>query len=133
MKKLLLILTLTLACLAPLTFTGCGTLDPAGVYQGDKVLYDADILISTSYDTVHAFVLWEFNNRATLASMPEIRKTADAMRIQYPIAHKAALNARSAYLSSKSAPNATMLSQALAVLRQTMTTASQYLAEMGVQ
>ena len=132
MKKLLLILTLTLACLAPLTFVGCGTLNPAGVYQGDKVLYDADILISTSYDTVHAFVTWEFNNRSALSSMPEIKNTADALRIQYPIAHKAALNARSAYLSSKSAPNATMLSQALAVLRQCMSTASAYLAQQGV-
>lgn len=132
MKKLLIPIVLAVAlCGGLLTFTGCGTLDPAGVYQGDKVLYDADMLIATSYETVHSFVLWEYNNRTTLASIPDIKKTADALRVQYPIAHKAALASRDAYMTAKTAPNATALSQALAVLRQAMTTASAYLATQG--
>ena len=128
MKRILTLLTLTLLLAAPLIYTGCGTLDPAGVYQGDKVLYEADMTISTSYDVVHSFVLWEYTNRATLKTMPQVKEYADYLRLNYPLWHRAAISARSVYTSSKSTANANALQLTLAVLRNAMTQAQQWMA-----
>lgn len=121
-------LTAALLLAAPITFTGCGTLDPAGSYSGDKVLYDADMTISLAYDTVHNFVTWEYQNRAALSGLPQIKEYANALRSQYPTWHRAALAARQAYIGNPNDPNRTALQQALDVLREAMRQANQWLA-----
>lgn len=58
----------------------CRSLDPSGPYHGDKALYTADRAIAGAYDALHAFVLWEYENREKLESRPQLRQAADAIR-----------------------------------------------------
>lgn len=120
------LLILAMACMAML-ITGCRALAPGGAYNGDQVLYNADLTIATSYDVVHSFVLWEYQNRAALSGAPQIKEYANSLRAQYPTWHKAALAARSAYAISKSSANSTALQQALDVLREAIRQANQWL------
>lgn len=129
MKRILTSLLLAVAlCGGLLTITGCHSLDPAGVYQGDKVLYDADTMIALSYDTVHTFVSWEYTNRATLTKMPQVKEAADNLRLNFPIWFKAAISARTVYTQSKTQANADALSLTLSVLRNAMTQAQTWIA-----
>lgn len=99
------------------SMTGCGTLNSAGPYKGDKVLYDADLVITTSYDVVHQFVTFEEANRAALASNPAIKAAADSLRARMPGAFASALSVRDAYAVSATAANASALQTVLDVIR----------------
>jgi hypothetical protein len=125
MKQKLLVFLLALPMLL---LTGCKSLDPAGPYGGDQVLYSADLTISTSYDVVHTFVSWEYRNRTALASTPQIHEYADLMRSNYPTYHRAAMSARMVYANSKTKPNQTALALTLDVLREAVRQANQWLA-----
>lgn len=116
------------ALLALCWLTGCGTLAPGGYYQGDKVLYDADVLISTSYDVVHTFVSWEYTHRDTLAGTPEIRQTADKLRREFPVWTRSAIACRDAYQAHPASDTKSALASALQVLREAMVQASKYLS-----
>lgn len=111
--------------------TGCGTLNPAGVYNDDKVLYNADMTIATSYEGIHAFVLWEYNNRAALAAKPEIKAAADKMRIGAPLWFASAFALRDAYAATPNTGTQAALGTALSVLRAALTEATRYLATEG--
>ena len=124
MKKLIVLLL----ALPLLMSSGCNSLDKAGVYAGDQVLYNADLTISTSYDVIHTFVQWEKDNRAVLATTPAIKQFADNVRLNYPNYHRAAMAARNAYVQSASVPNQTALQLALDVLREAVRQANQWLA-----
>lgn len=116
----------------PLAQTGCGTLDPAGAYKGDKTLYDADLTITTAYDTVHSVVLWEYQNRAAVATLsPAIRPAVDGIRKQAPQAFAAVLAVRDAYAAASTATNATALGTALTSLQAIVTQAEGYLTTPG--
>lgn len=123
MKRFLIILLAL-----PLLLLGCRSLDPAGPYGGDQVLYSADLTISTSYDVVHTFVLWERQNRDALKTAPQIKEFADNMRLNYPTYHRAAMSARMVYANSKTKVNANALSMTLDVLREAVRQANQWLA-----
>ena len=126
MKKLRFPLLLLLAA----SLAACGTLDPAGAYKGDKTLYSADVTLTTSYDTIHAFVTWEYANRPTLVAItPAIRLSADAIRAQAPMAFARALAVRDAYASSSTAQNASALGTALSVLQSLVSQAQGILAQ----
>jgi hypothetical protein len=90
---------LSWATCASLFFAGCNTtLDPAGVYKGDKVLYEADNTIVTSHDLLQDFVNWEANNRTVLQKVsPEIQKFADTIVAQGPMWFSSAAALRDAY------------------------------------
>src|SRR5439155_17521348 len=79
----------------------CGTLEPGGSYNSNKILYDADLLISSSFTAIHSFVVWEYQNRTNLNS-PEIKAFADKIRENAPKAFKAAITARDIYAASTS-------------------------------
>lgn len=123
MKRFLIILLAL-----PLLLLGCRSLDPAGPYGGDQVLYSADLTISTSYDVVHTFVLWEKQNRDALKTAPQIKEFADNMRLNYPTYHRAAMSARMVYANSKTKANQTALGLSLDVLREAVRQANQWLA-----
>ena len=123
-----MIFALLLAGLVACGPTGCGTLNPAGAYAGDKVLYDADAGIATSYDLLHTFVKWEYDNRAALAGTPEIKGYADSVRRQAPQWFASAIALRDAYHAAPNGGTRTALQSALAVLRQATTEATRYLA-----
>src|SRR5436190_444680 len=87
---------------------GCGTLEPGGAYNSNKVLYDCDLTIATSFTAIHGFVLWEYQNRTNLNS-PEIKAFADKIRENAPKAFKAAITARDIYAASTSTEDKTNL------------------------
>jgi len=110
---------------------GCGTLNPEGPYGGDKALYDADSTITMTYDALHAFVKWEYENRAALASMPEIKHHSDTIRKQAPQWFNSAVAIRDAYQQAPSAGTRDALMSSLAVLRQAMTEATRFYIRAG--
>lgn len=123
----LLALALLLTATVPL-MQGCGTLAPNGVYQGDKYLYDADMVIATSYDSVHTFVKWEYDNRDALKTLPQIKEYANYLRGNYPVWHRAAVSARNVYLGAKTSVNKDALDLTLNILRNAMAEAQKWLA-----
>lgn len=107
---------------------GCGSLSPDGPYAGDEILYTADQTIVTSYDLLHTFVTWEYENRAALASQPEIKRAADHVRANAPqwIASASAL--REAYAANPTPETRRSLQGAIGVLRAALTEAVRYMA-----
>lgn len=110
---------------------GCGSLDPAGVYHSDRILYEAESNIAVSYQVIQSFVAWEKENRAALAAWPEIRGAADVMRAQAPRWFQTAHAWRDAYAANASAENQTALASALAVLHAGVAEAAGYMAARG--
>ena len=108
--------------------TGCGTLDPAGVYHGDKLLYTADVTLADAYDALHGFVQWEYANRAALASQPAIRESADRVRAEAPQWFASALAVRDAYAAAPTTANQSALASALAVIQAAVTQAAAWQA-----
>lgn len=108
---------------------GCGTLDKSGPYGGDKVLYDADQTITTSAALFHAFVTWEYENRAALAKYPEIKQYADKVRMGAPAWTSTAIKYRDAYLASGAPGDKDALVLALSVLKTTVKEIATYTAK----
>lgn len=111
--------------------TGCGTLDKTGVYNGDKTLYDADLTIATSYEVLHAFVQFEYDNRAMVANTPEVKRYADSIRLGAPQWFATAIALRDAYKTNPAEATRTALQQAIDVLREATIQSTKYLAQQG--
>ena len=123
MKKLLLLVT-SLSLLV----TACGTLDPAGPYEGNKVAYTYDLAITTCADVVEAFLTWEKSNRALLlVQAPEAVAAAKKIRVEYPVWSKSAAALSKAYQSVPSKETETQLVAAIRVLRQMMIESQSYM------
>ena len=106
-------------------FTACQhTLDPEGPYRGDEILFTADTTIANSFDTLHAFVSWEYTNRAALRGVPEIHEAAQFVRANIRTWRDAAIEARDAYAAVPSESNRAALQRAVAVIRAALTTAA---------
>lgn len=108
-------------------FIGCRSLAPDGPYAGDKLAYEADTIIVTSYDTLHTFVKWEKENRVALDAYPEIKKSADAVRIGAQKWIATAIAAREAYTKSPTPETRDALTRAIAVLRTALAESVKYL------
>lgn len=109
-------------------FAGCGTLDKSGAYAGDETLYRADLTIATSYDLLHEFVSFEYQNRAALASTPAVTKYADNVRAHARQWIGSAVALRQAYKADPSAANKAALQASIDILRTALTEATGYLA-----
>lgn len=118
--------TILMMVLGVTMLAGCGTLDPAGPYKGDKVLYDADGAITSSYELLHAFVKWEADRRPALASLPEVTKYADYVRANSKAWVRSAIALRDAYAADPN-KDPVALQRALAVLREAAAQSAQYL------
>jgi hypothetical protein len=106
---------------------GCGSLDKTGVYQGDKFLYSSDLALATSYDAIHGFVSWEYQQRqAGLALPPEITKAADDIRAQAPAAFASAFSLRDAYTANPTDANRTAFQTGLNVIHAMLAVANRY-------
>jgi hypothetical protein len=110
---------------------GCGTLAPEGPYAGDKTLYAADEAISLSYEVIHSFVLWEFQNREALKSQPEIKQKADQLRQNAPGWFATSMALRDAYADNPTDGTRDALQRTLGVLRAATLEATKYLAAKG--
>jgi hypothetical protein len=108
---------------------GCASLQPDGPYKGDKVLYNADVAITTAYDVLHRFVTWEYENRAALAPWPEIKRAADQVRLNSPGLINSAITLRETYAATKTSAARDSLSTVIALLRASMLEAVKYITE----
>lgn len=143
MKKLLNLLLLV----ALLAFSsGCGTLSETGTYGSgqlltpaglvpspaaktdSEILYDADLAITTGYDLLHTFVIWEFENREALAPFPAIKKAADDVRVHAKQWVGSAVLIRDAFAANPTPENRNALQTSLGVLRTAIGQASLYMA-----
>jgi hypothetical protein len=115
------------ACL--ITLPGCGTLAAGGAYNGDHTLYQADSVINTSYLALHGFVTFEYQNRALLASHPEVRAAADNVRLHAHDWLNSAIALREAYAANKTAANATALQGAITIIQTALTQAAALMTE----
>lgn len=106
---------------------GCGTLDPSGVYNKDLTLYRADAVITSSYSVLHEFVLFEYQNRALLASQPEVKQAADNVRLHARDWISSAIDLREAYAANPTSDNQSKLKAAIAILSTALTEATKYL------
>jgi hypothetical protein len=116
------------AAIALPAFTGCARLAADGVYSGDKALYAAERATVGAYDAMHAFVNWEYKNRALLVEHPEITKAADEVRLNAQRWLDQVIVLRDVYKSSPSPENRTRMQLAVATLRGALEAAAVYMA-----
>lgn len=120
--------TLPLPLLALLVMlTACVKLDPNGPYQSDRVLYDADTAIVLADSVFVGFMKWEKDHRAELAKYPDVKKTADLIRLHNREWLGTAIAARDAYELLRSTQTETALQDALTVLRSALADAQKYM------
>ena len=112
-----------------LLLCGCATQLASGPYNGDKVLYNADVAITSAYDVCHRFVKWEYDNQVALAQFPEVKKAADKVRVNAPGLINSAISLREVYVSTGSGESRDSLLTVVALLRQLMVEATKNLAE----
>jgi hypothetical protein len=107
---------------------GCSksTLAPAGVYQGDKVLYNADKTITTTYKSFETFLKWETQYRAVLPV--EVSRAADTIRLNAKKWIDTAGNLRDAYAAQPTAANRDKLKLALDLIDTAFDEAVKYMA-----
>ena len=123
MKKLLLLAALVMGVVA----CNNATLQSGGVYT-DKVLYNADTVITTSYQVIDAFLSWESQNHAALiTSGSKIPAFADDLRKNAPQWFKSAEALRAAYAAAPTASNASQLATALSLLQTAIGQAAAYI------
>lgn len=117
------------AIIAVLAFSGCGTLDKTGVYQGDQSLYAADVAAPAAFEIFNTFVTWEYQNRATLASRPEVTKAADYIRANAPAWKKSLIALREQYASNPTPESRKSLLAVLGLIQAGLTQVSVYLIQ----
>lgn len=120
--------------LVALCLSSCGTLDPSGPYSSNRILYDADVVIDTSYVIIHEFVAWEYANRPyNMATHPKITKVADKIRMEAPKAFATAIAARDAYETIPSEDTKNALKSSVAVLKALAAEARRYLISQPME
>lgn len=120
---------LVLFALCSLLLSGCTTLAPEGVYHGDKVLYNAELATTTSYDLLKTFLDWERANQAPLAEWPKIHESAEYIRAHWEQWFTTAYALHDAYAADPTSANAAALQRSLNVLRTAMAQAAGYMAQ----
>jgi hypothetical protein len=120
-------LLIAFALIGTMCVPACRQLNPSGVYKGDDILYRADLTITTSYQVMHTFVKWEYENRVVVAKWPEIKHSADVVRLNAKQWLGTAIALRQTYSANPTAENRTSLETALAVLQTAMNQATAYM------
>lgn len=123
--KTMPVLFVALALLA----SGCRSLDPDGVYQGDNVAYNAELTIVTSKSLIDLFVSWEKENREPLRQWPAIKQYADFVRANAKDWFATANAAYDTYRANPTNENADKVKAALAVLKTALKEATRYMAK----
>jgi hypothetical protein len=120
-----------LLALATICFVGpagCNksTLAPAGVYQGDKILYNADKAITTTYKQFDTFLKWELQYRSVLPV--EVSRAADTIRLNAKKWIDSASALRDAYAAQPNPANRDKLQLALDLIDTAFDEAVKYMA-----
>jgi len=103
---------------------GCAKVQPGN----DPVLVNAERTTVLAVDVFDTFTLWEFNNRLALAIAPDIRKTADLVRLKAPSWLRTARSMTEAYRTNRTPENKANLETAIELLRTGIREAQRYLA-----
>lgn len=111
------------------SLTACSPLHPDGVYKSDQILHKSELVTTTSYEVIHTYVTWEKENRAALASIPEIKQSADVMRANAKQWFATANALRDAYAAAPTPENKDALATSLAVLQTALNEAVKYMAQ----
>jgi len=127
MKFVTIILFALIGLFAMPACTNTATVDPAGTYKGDAYLYQTDQAVGAAFNLFQVYVTWEYNNRAVLASNPEIKKSADYIRSNVKQWRDSALALRDAYAATPSADNKANLNKVLAVIQAALVQATAYM------
>lgn len=127
-KQLFGALILAVSVMTVPVATGCKSaqLSQTGPYHGDKILYNADKTISTSYKVMHDFVTWEYNNRNVLPL--QVTQAADAVRANAKKSIDAAIAVRDAYANQPSTEAGHSLDTALNILSASLAEATKLMA-----
>lgn len=128
-KSLAATLLTLCSVLAILLTPGCAVVSKDGPYQGDSILFNADQTIVQSYDLLHTFVKWEYDHRAALSTVPQIKEAADRVRLQAPAWLQSAMTLRDAYAAAPTRGNKKSLEASLDILRAALTEATRYLTQ----
>lgn len=119
---------LLLLCLLALV-AGCSSVTSDGPYKGDSTLYRADLTITSAYNVLHAFVLWEYQNRPVLSATPEVTQAADYIRANAAKWIGTAIALRDAYAGNPTDANRSALQLSINVLQTAMNEAVKYLSK----
>lgn len=106
---------------------GCRSLAPGGVYDGDKLLFESETTIVTSYDLVDTFLKWEQDNEQLLSKWPGIHKGAVKMRQDFPHWYNSANALHDAYEQTRDVETGKQLATTLALLRAALNEAAGYM------
>lgn len=127
-KRIQLFVFLSVLFASAVSFTGCATtLDPQGVYHGDKVTYVADEVTVSLFEVLDGFTEWELRNRAVLSDRPKVHAFAQKIRTEAPTWFASLSAVKKAYAANPTAANKQAFEQALAVIRAAVTEATIYL------
>lgn len=127
-KLLAFLFVACIACILTTTQFGCRALAPGGVYDGQKVLYEAETTIPASYQLVNTFLEWEEANRELLQANPGVTGAADRLRRDYPKWYDTANAMRDAFIAAPSGDTEANLKKSLALLRAALNEAAKYMA-----
>lgn len=111
-----------------LLLTGCQTtLAPDGVYDGDVAIYNAENTIVQSYALMDTFLQWEYDNRESLSSMPEIKQAADHIRENGERWISSAQALVDVYKANPTKENQISLNSSISVIRVALEEAAKYM------
>lgn len=132
MKNNLITLALSLVAFCLAACSGCKSLSPGGVYDGDALLYNAEAAVVSSYVVFDTFVKWEYDNRADLekadaSRAAEVRQAADFVRKNAKIAIGSVIAAVELYKKLPTEENRSSLMAALTTLQQEVVKAAGYI------
>ena len=112
-----------------LAFGGCKTkLDPAGVYHGDTILYDADKIIVTAHENFVELYRWEKKYREVLPV--EVSRAADFCRLNEEKWIRSAIALRETYKSAGTLENKDKLRLALNIVQTSLREAGAYMTAL---
>ncbi len=122
-----MIMVLATAMLGVGLGVGCANrnLDPTGVYQGDRVLYESENAINTFHKSVVDFLVWEKDFRAVLPV--EVSRAADFLRINEPKLLNTAHALHDAYVRTPTVENKDKLQLTINILRSALSEAAVYM------
>jgi hypothetical protein len=108
---------------ALLLFTACASILPGN----DPVVVSAERTTQLALTTFDTFLQWEFDNRLTLATMPEIKRGADFIRLNGQNWLITCRTMTRAYKKNRTPENKINVEAAVALLRAGIAEARKYL------
>ncbi|OAM87581.1 hypothetical protein OH491_21785 [Termitidicoccus mucosus] len=132
MKNNLVAIALIIAAFCLSACSGCKSLSPGGVYDGDALLYNAEAAVVSSYVVFDTFVKWEYDNRADLEKADanraaEVKQAADFVRKNAKLAIGSVIAAVELYKKLPTEENRKSLMAALTTLQQEVVKAAGYI------